>query len=249
MQSRRESPQMPKYALAIRHVHFEDCGSLTEVLLDHDFGIRYLDVAKHSLRDIDVSQVDLLVNLGGPVGVYDADRYPWIRDELALLERCLTQEKPVLGICLGAQMLAKVLGARVYPGDVKELGWQPLILTEAGRESVIAPLGHEGVSILHWHGDTFDLPERARLLASTAEVAHQIFEWDDRAIGFQCHPEIQAQDIESWLLGHACEIAATAGVSVEQLRADTARFAPALAERSRTMFSDWLTKVGLPIPD
>jgi GMP synthase (glutamine-hydrolysing) len=238
---------MPGYALAIRHVHFEDCGSLADVLLDHNFGIRYIDVGRHDLREIDVREADMVIALGGPVGVYESDYYPWIRDELALLHRCVTLGKPVIGLCLGAQMLATVLGARVYPSPVKELGWKPLILTEAGRSSVVAPLGQAGTSMLHWHGDTFDLPEGAQLLASTAEVPNQVFEYDN-TLGFQCHPEIQAEDIERWLVGHACEISATAGVSVAQLRADTARLAPALRTQARQMFSDWLVRVGFPAP-
>lgn len=237
---------MPRSALAIRHVHFEDCGSLTGVLLDHNFGIRYVEAGRHDLRDIDVSQYDLIVALGGPVSVYGADHYPWIRDELHLLHRSVSLRKPVLGLCLGSQMLASVLGARVYPGPVKELGWKPLVLTAAGRSSVIAPL--EGVPMFHWHGDTFDLPEGAQLLASTAEVAHQIFQWNDHVIGFQCHPEIQPEDIERWLIGHACEIGATDGASVPDLRTSTERLAPALKPRAERVFSDWLTRVGFPVP-
>ncbi|MEJ0034713.1 MAG: glutamine amidotransferase [Gammaproteobacteria bacterium] len=243
-----DSAWKPRYALAIRHVHFEDCGSLAEVLLEHNFGIRYVDAGRHDLRDLDVSQADLVVSLGGPVGVYDTDAYPWIRDELEVLDRSVTLGKPVIGLCLGAQMLARVLGARVYPGPVKELGWKPLTLTQAGRASVIAPLGEAGASMLHWHGDTFDLPQEAQLLASTAEVANQVFQWRERVIGFQCHPEIQTEDIERWLIGHACEIGATPGASVAQLRADTARFAPALKSQASRMFGDWLTRVGFPVP-
>ena len=235
---------MPRCALAIRHVHFEDCGLLADALLERNFGIRYVDVDRHDLCDIDVGLADLVIGLGGPVAVYDADVYPWIRDELALFERCLHLHKPVIGICLGAQMLAHVLGARVYPGPVKELGWKPLTLTAAGRESVISPLVEDGTSMLHWHGDTFDLPGGASLLASTADVPHQIFEYEKRVLAFQCHPEVRGQDIERWLIGHASEIAATAGVSVQALRADTARWAPALNRQARRMFDGWLTKTG-----
>jgi GMP synthase (glutamine-hydrolysing) len=241
-----EPSWMPGYALAIRHVHFEDCGSLTDVLLEHNFGIRYIDVGRHDLREIDVSEADLVIALGGPVGLYESDYYPWIRDELGLLHRCVTLGKPVIGLCLGAQMLASVLGARVYPSPVKELGWKPLTLTEAGRSSVVSPLGQVGTSMLHWHGDTFDLPQGSQLLASTAEVPNQIFEYDN-VLGFQCHPEIQAEDFERWLIGHACEIGATAGVSVAQLRADTARLAPGLKQQARRVFSDWLVRVGFPV--
>ena len=240
-----ESTSMPKYALAIRHVHFEDCGSLIETLLDRNFGIRYIDVGRHDLREIDVGEADLVIGLGGPVAVYDSQLYPWIQHELALFERCLALRKPVIGICLGAQMLARALGARVYPGSVKELGWKSLTLTEEGSKSVIAPLGAAGTSMLHWHGDTFDLPAGARLLASTSEVPNQVFEWQGHAIGFQCHPEIQAKDIESWLIGHACEIAAQGDISLEDLRRDTVRHAPLLNQQARLVFNDWLAQAGL----
>jgi GMP synthase (glutamine-hydrolysing) len=233
-----------RFALAIRHVHFEDCGTLTETLRDHGFDIRYVEAGRENLRDLDVTTPDLLIGLGGPVSVYDAHRYPWITDELRLFERRITARRPVLGICLGAQMLARVLGSRVFPG-LKELGWTPLLLTPEGAASVIAPLGPDSTSMFHWHGDTFDLPPKATLLASTEQVANQIFSWERFVLAFQCHPEVRHTDIESWLIGHASEIAATSGVSVEQLRKDTHYFGPTLAECMKTAFSDWLISLGL----
>jgi GMP synthase (glutamine-hydrolysing) len=230
---------VPKLAIAVRHVHFEDCGSLTEVLLERNYAIRYIDVGRHPLADIDVGAADLLIGLGGPVAVYDHAKYPWMRHELALLERAAKLDKPVLGICLGAQMLAHVLGARVYAGQVKELGWNPLQLTEEGRTSVVAPLDGAATSMLHWHGDTFDLPEGATLLASTPRVAHQIFRWR-RTLAFQCHPEVRAEDFERWLIGHACEIDACGSATVTQLREDTARLAPTLTRQAAKVFADWL---------
>lgn len=235
---RTDVSAMPKLALAVRHVHFEDCGSLTEVLLERNFAIRYLEAGRHPLADVDVAAADLVIGLGGPVAVYDQDKYPWMKHELTLLERAVRLDKPILGICLGAQMLAHVLGARVYPGPAKELGWSPLQLTAAGRDSVIAPLDGAATSMLHWHGDTFDLPAGAELLASTTKVANQIFRWR-RALAFQCHPEVRAEDFERWLIGHACEIEASG--SVTQLREDTARLAPTLTRQASQVFSDWLT--------
>jgi GMP synthase (glutamine-hydrolysing) len=234
----------PRLALAIRHVHFEDCGTLTDVLRARGFEIRYIEPWRENLRDLDAVAPDLVVGLGGPVGVYEDDRYPWIADELHLLERRLADRRPTLGICLGAQMLARVLGARVFGGR-KELGWAPLQLTAAGRTSVIAPLRGAETSMLHWHGDTFDLPAGAQLLASTEQVAHQVYSWERFVLAFQCHPEIRHEDIESWLVGHACEIAATSGVSVERLRNDTRRLGPTLAARAKSVFTDWLASVEL----
>lgn len=244
MSAQRPGISTPGLAIAIRHVHFEDCGSLVEALLERNVGIRYIDVGRHELTEIDAGGADLIVGLGGPVSVYDERRYPWIRDELALFERCVQLGKPVLGICLGAQMLARVLGARVYPGPVKELGWKPLTLTEAGRDSLIAPLGSESTSMLHWHGDTFDLPGGATLLASTAEVPNQVFSWRN-TLAFQCHPEVKGEDFERWLIGHSAEIDATAGASVTQLREATARHAPLLTRQASRVFRDWLVQVGL----
>jgi GMP synthase (glutamine-hydrolysing) len=236
--------QPSRLALAIRHVHFEDCGSLASVLRERGFEIRYIEGWRENLRELDITTPELVVGLGGPVSVYEADRYPWITDELRLFERRLAARRATLGICLGAQMLARALGANVFAGR-KELGWAPLRLTEAGKTSVVAPLDAESTSMLHWHGDTFDLPPGATLLASTEEVAHQVFSWERFLLAFQCHPEVRHEEIESWLVGHACEIAATSGASVERLRNDTQRLGPKLAERARRVFTDWLESVGL----
>ena len=234
----------PRRALAIRHVHFEDCGTLTEVLRERGFEIRYVEPWREDLRALDAATPELVIGLGGPVSVYEADRYPWITDELHFLERRVASRRPALGICLGAQMLARVLGARVFGGP-KELGWIPLQLTAAGQTSVIAPLAGASTSMLHWHGDTFDLPAGATLLASTELVAHQAYSWERFVLAFQCHPEVRHEDIESWLVGHACEISATSGVSVERLRNDTQRLGPTLAERAKQVFTGWLASVGL----
>jgi GMP synthase (glutamine-hydrolysing) len=234
-----------RLALALRHVEFEDCGTLAPVLLERGFALRYVDVAREDLSAVDSVAPDLLIGLGGPVSVYQASEYPWIAGELRLLERRVRAAKPVLGICLGSQMLARVLGARVFAAPVKELGWKPLELTREGESSAVGTLGARDTSMLHWHGDTFDLPAGARLLASTAQVRHQIYEWGGHVLAFQCHPEARAADIESWLIGHAAEIAATPGAEVGRLRADTARFGPALARCARAAFERWLTAVGL----
>ena len=236
---------MTRLAIALRHVHFEDCGVLGEVLGERGFEIRYLEAGREALDIKELERADLLVGLGAPISVYDADRYPWIREELAFYQHSLRLRRPVIGICFGAQMLAAALGARVYAGPVKELGWTPLELTQEGRASVIAPLGATGISMLHWHGDTFDLPAGAKLLASTKAVRHQVFQWEERVLAFQCHPEIMPSDIESWLIGHAAEIASTPDTSLTRLREDTARFGPALRLQARQAFIRWLETMRL----
>jgi GMP synthase (glutamine-hydrolysing) len=237
--------QGSKLALAIRHVHYESCGTLEDVLLERGFTVRYVEAGLEPLEDLDLCAADMLISLGAPIAAYEEDRYPWIRDELRLIERSIARLKPTLGICFGAQLVARALGARVYPAPAPELGWKPLLLTEEGKISSIAQLAPEAASLLHWHADSFDLPPQATLLASTPGVPHQIFEWGDHVIGFQCHPEFRASDIESWLIGHAFEIAGAGGAQVEQLRRDTARFAPALVRQARGALGDWLTAAGL----
>lgn len=218
-----------KTCVAIRHVAFEDLGSFEQTLGEAGFAIQYREAGWDELDAVDPLTPDLLVVLGGPIGAGDDAAYPFLVDELKLVEARLRSGRPLIGICLGAQIMARALGARVYPnGGGKEIGWSPLTLTEAGRDSPLAVL--DGVAVLHWHGDTFDLPEGAELLASTAVTRHQAFSWGKAALGLQFHVEATGLGLERWFIGHAGEITATAGLSVPALRATTRRFAPALED-------------------
>jgi GMP synthase (glutamine-hydrolysing) len=230
--------------LAIRHVAFEDLGTLGKVLASRGASVHYLEAGIDDLTRIDACEPDLLVVLGGPIGAYEEANFPFVADEIRILERRLRADLPTLGFCLGAQMMARALGARVYPGPSKEIGWSPLNLSEAGLASPLYHLAGDKTSMLHWHGDTFDLPKNATLLASTDLCRHQAFSWGQAALGFQCHPEVRAADLERWFIGHACEIAA-AGLSVPRLRQDTGRFGPLLESQGARCFTDWLEAVGL----
>jgi len=146
-----------KLAVAIRHVSFEDLGNFGPVLAARGFEVRYIDCGTDDVAAIDPFAPDLLIVLGGPIGAYEDDLYPFIKDEVSLLEQRLKARRPTLGVCLGAQMIARTLGARVYPAPHKEIGWSRLTLTAAGG---VSPLQHLKSPVLHWHGDTFDLPRR-----------------------------------------------------------------------------------------
>lgn len=232
-----------KNATIIRHVAFEDLGSLTEVLNQQNYAVRYVEAGFDSLADIDPHQTELLVILGGPIGVYDEQDYPFLVDELRLLERRLEANLPTLGICLGAQLMARALGARVYPGSEKEIGWSPIELSEAGRRSPLLHLAAEHTAVLHWHGDTFDLPAGSTHLASTSKYQNQAFSWGECGLALQFHPEVTARGLERWFIGHACEIGATPGVSVAELRKDTARYVERLEEKARQFWQAWLEKL------
>jgi GMP synthase (glutamine-hydrolysing) len=229
--------------LAIRHVPFEGLGLLGDVLAEHDYQVELLDAGVDDLAAIDAVKADLLVVLGGPIGAYEESLYPFLTDELRCLEARLQAGRPTLGICLGAQLMAAALGARVYPARQKEIGWAPVSLSEAGRGSMLRHIDG-GVPVLHWHGDTFDLPDGATLLASTGSCPHQAFQWGPAALGLQFHLEVVASEIERWLIGHACEIAALRPtVTVTTLRAETQRQAPGLAPHAANCFRSWLREV------
>jgi len=232
----------PGTALAIRHVPFEDLGSFAPVLRERGFAIAYRDAGLDDLGARELVDADLLIVLGGPIGVYETKEYPFLKGEIAAVERRLKAGRPVLGLCLGAQIMAKALGARVYKGKRKELGWSPLALTGAGRKSALAELGAR-TAVLHWHGDTFDLPREAELLASTPLCANQAFAWRN-ALALQCHIETTVRGLERWFIGHALEIATTRGVNLEKLRRDTRLLGPRLEERGPRVLKAWLDGLG-----
>lgn len=233
-----------KTAIAIRHLAFEDLGTFEDVLAARGFQLRYVEAGDDDLSSFDPQEPDLLAMLGGPIGAYEEALYPFVLDEIRIAARRLHSRRPLLGICLGAQVMARALGSCVYAGPSKEIGWTPLTITEAGQRSPVAHLSGELTSMLHWHGDTFDLPPGATLLASTPLTPNQVYSCGDVALAFQCHPEVRAGFIERWLVGHACELA-HAGIRPPDLRDATARLGPALEAQGRKCFEQWLVNAGL----
>jgi len=230
-------------ALAIRHVAFEDLGSFAPVLRRRGFRLAYRDAARHDLAKIDALAPALLVVLGGPIGAYEEDLYPFVADEIRLIEKRLAARKPVLGICLGAQLMARALGARVYPGPKKELGWGPLTLTAEGARSCLKHVAPEKTRVLHWHGDTFDLPKGAVRLASSEVCVNQAFAAGPRALALQFHAEATRLGLEEWFVGHAAEVAGTVGVKA--IRGETAKFAPTLEVQGPKCLAAFLDGAGL----
>jgi len=232
-----------KNATVIRHLAFEDLGSLAEALNQQDYAIAYVEAGRDSLAEIDPLTSDLVIILGGPIGAYDEQDYPFLADELRLLETRLKADLPTLGICLGAQLMARALGAKVYPGPYKEIGWSPLELSNEGIQSPLAHLAAEQTTVLHWHGDTFDLPVGSTHLASSSKYQNQAFSWGKCGLALQFHPEVTARNLERWFIGHACEISATPDVSIAGLREDTARYAKKLEIQSAKFWQAWLYQV------
>jgi GMP synthase (glutamine-hydrolysing) len=230
-------------AVVLRHVAFEDLGLLAPILHDAGWNASYREASTEDLGDRSIEQADLLIALGGPIGAYETDRFPFLSKEIALLERRLAKDRPTLGICLGGQLMAKSLGSRVFPGPAKEIGWGRVQLTEAGQASSLNPLADERAIVLHWHGDTFDLPDGAVRLASNGAYENQAFAYGRRGMALQFHVEADPQRLEEWYVGHAVELSA-AGVSIPDLRAATAVVANQLRVQAARIFNKWLQQIG-----
>ena len=228
---------MNKSAIVLRHVHFEDLGTLEPVLEARGYQVRYLDPIRDDLAALDAASPDLLVVLGGPIGAFDEAVYPFLAAELDLVRRRLDTARPLLGICLGAQLIARALCAGVAPMGVKEIGFGPLTLTAEGEASALAGLA--AVPVLHWHGDQFEIPAGAVRLAGTPTCPNQAFALGAAVLGLQFHLEADTGRIEHWLVGHASELG-QAGIDPRGLRTQARQVQAALAAASGAVFHAWL---------
>jgi GMP synthase-like glutamine amidotransferase len=199
-----------KRAIVLQHTPTEGPERVAVALAERDISgdIRAL-YAGASVPE-DLARDEILVVMGGPMGVGNvgSPEYPYLAAELALLRKLVAREAPVLGICLGAQLLASAAGARVYPmthplpsggrEQVREVGWGLVDFVAGTTEPVLAGLGRQE-QMLHWHGDTFDLPDGATLLASTPLCPHQAFRLGARQVALQFHCELEAESIPVWV--------------------------------------------------
>ena len=234
---------MNKVVNVIRHLAFEDLGSFSSVLEAGGYQVNYHEAGVDDISSLDPVSDDLLIVLGGPISVNDSDMFSFVADEIALLRQRVAADKPTLGICLGAQLIVRALGAQVFPGPFKEIGWYDLALTEAGERSALRYLDGRHCAMLHWHGETFDLPEGAVLLASTENYQHQAFSYGNKVLALQFHPEITQRGMERWFIGHIGEIMQTEGIEVNQLRDETQMKANQLEVQGELFFNSWLNEV------
>jgi GMP synthase (glutamine-hydrolysing) len=228
-------------AVVFSHLPFEDLGSLQPALEQRGFNITSIDVATAGFPLPETQRCDLLVVMGGPIGVYDSGDYPFLTGEIDALRQRLAARKPTLGICLGAQLMAAALGARVYHGDRgAEIGWFPILPANAQpTPNRFASLLAKDLHLFHWHGDTFDLPPVALHLARTDLYENQAFAVENYALALQFHPEVTETGLERWYVGHACELAQKR-IPVRQLRADAHKHAPALVKAAAKFWELWL---------
>ncbi|TRO45170.1 type 1 glutamine amidotransferase [Pseudomonas sp. ALS1279] len=172
----------------LQHVPFEGVGSMADWFQTRGATLHYTRFYEADARLPDPASCDLIVAMGGPMSVNDESELPWLIEEKTFLRQAIEQGVPVLGICLGAQLIASALGARVQPNAQAEIGWFPVWrAASVGEGCFVFP---DRIELLHWHGETFELPAGATLLASSEACPHQAFQLGRRVIGLQCHPEM-----------------------------------------------------------
>lgn len=202
-------------ALVLQHVHFEDAANIGAWLSERWARIETVRLYEGAPLP-DPSELDLLVVMGGPMSVNDEKIYPWLVDEKRLIEKSLRAGKKVLGVCLGAQLLASALGARVRKNREKEIGWFPVELAPRAAGSALLAGMPERFTAFHWHGETFDVPSGATRLAGSAACANQAFEYGGAALGLQFHLESTRESVG--MLTRHCASDMTPGKYVQDAR-------------------------------
>ncbi|MFF1877038.1 glutamine amidotransferase [Leifsonia sp. NPDC058230] len=232
-------------ALVLQHDPSIHLGNIGPVLREHGYDVRVVDVAVEDVATIDPSEPDLVVVLGGEMGAYETDEFPFLAAEQSLLQQRIREERPTLGVCLGAQLIAGALGERVYKGDTMQIGYRRVQTTEAGAGS---PIRHfDGVPVVEWHGDTFELPATATLLASSSDYSNEAFAIGRFTLAVQFHPEVTDQMHEQWVAEGYNELAEHA-LDADALRADRERYSAAMQDASQRAFSEWLSQLPSPEP-
>lgn len=209
----------------LQHVPFENLGSMENYFLSRGYQISstklYSEENFPGLEDF-----DWLIIMGGPMGVYDEDRFPWLKNEKRFISDAIEAGKVLLGVCLGAQLIASVLGAKVYKNRFREIGWFPITRSETAAETILGKVLPETLEVFHWHGDTFDIPQGATLLASSEACHNQGFVIENRIVGFQFHLETTMEAAKKLINKCSDELDGSRYVqSKEQMLSDTTKFA------------------------
>jgi GMP synthase (glutamine-hydrolysing) len=229
-----------KPIVVVRHVH-EPRPTIDDVLEEQGHKLRYADLFADSSIVFDPCDAAGLVVLGGAMNVDEAERYPFLNTEIAWLQSAVQANLPVLGICLGAQLLAAALGARVWHSPRKEIGWYEIECLPVASSDRLARHLTARATIFQWHGDTFDLPAGAVRLARSELCENQAFRWRNAAWGLQFHPEVTAEIIECWLTDQegCVELSKLDYINSARIRAETPLKLPTMSRLAKRLFAEF----------
>lgn len=234
--------------LVCQHVAFEILGTLDPFFRRAGYRIRYVNFSRYPDATPNVEGYHGLVLLGGPMSVYDSRSFPHLDTEVRLIERALKAGIPILGICLGAQLVAKALGACVTPNRSKEIGWHEVAVTEqAAADPVFAGFGARE-TVFHWHSDTFALPHGAVHLARSELCDNQAFRYGSNVYGLQFHLEADAPLIERWLRVpvHLRELESTHGaIAPDRIREQIPQYLPSSTQLGERTFRELIKLFGV----
>ncbi|MFQ5431006.1 MAG: type 1 glutamine amidotransferase [Nitrospinota bacterium] len=232
--------------LAVKNISVEGPGTLGGFLEKSGCRMEIVNLEAGERLPENVDGYRLVLILGGPMNVYEENRYPFLRDELSLIESCVKSETKVLGLCLGGQLIARALGAKVTKNQKKEIGWFDLQFTDAGKTSPLFSGLPEKLKVFQWHGDTFDIPDGGLHLARSELCENQAFLYDNTALALQFHVEIQgANDVEQWCLAYREELERENGENaLAEIIAATQKEVPTLAPIADRFYENILHWVG-----
>ncbi len=221
----------------LQHAEPEGPGLVGEILRKRGLAVDVIKVFKGERVPAALSGHVALLVMGGPMGVYEVERYPFLRDEIELIRDALAERKPVLGVCLGSQLLAHALGADVGPGR-REIGWYPVYLTPGAAHDALWAGIDATFRPFHWHGDSFTLPQGAEALASSSLTSCQAFRYGTNAYGFLFHIEMDEAMVRGMVDGFGDELEA-AGSSARDIETDARTAVPAMRRVGQTVFGRW----------
>ena len=233
--------------LVFQHVSFEILGTLHPLLKTRGFRIRYANFGRHPHAQPEIARYNGLVVLGGPMNVDDLERHPHLAVEVELIQQAIEQGLPVLGICLGAQLIAKALGAPVHANGGKEIGWYEVSPTPAAKDDPLFGAFGEGEKIFQWHSDIFALPTGAVQLATSRTCHHQAFRYGTNVYGLQFHLEVDERLIERWLTvpAHCAELD-EGRIDPEVIRHETTLYLHRARHLSDQVFGRFIDLFNLP---
>ncbi len=227
----------------LQHHPVENLGTIADALEGAALAWQYVRVHDGQPVPASMKGAGGLIVMGGPMGVDQTDRHPWLCDEMRLIEDAMKSNLPVLGVCLGAQILAAALGAKVDRNpNGKEIGWYPIRLDDSAKDDRLMRDLPATMTPFHWHGDIFDLPPGAVSLASSEKTPCQAFRHGDKAYGFQFHFELTREGVSAMADAFAKELNRE-NIAADRMIAQTTEFTASLEKISDTVFSRWASPI------